>query len=159
MSDRLNIYFHYGSENSAYCALAVRGCGVGVSEPAMLAFLTTIIECVESHSRIADQSLSFLAADLVNTLTSQAKTSHLLPPSVAWPADLKINIWRLDEEEFWLSCEPMYWPDLDSLGTEDNPLNALDAFNGNIDQFKELVSLIDWPISDAASMPPAAAAP
>jgi hypothetical protein len=151
MSDRLNVNFHYGPGDDAYCVLAVRGLGDDVKEPAMQGFLTVLMECVDKHSRLLDQSLSFLAADLVKTLTSRAETAHLLPPGISWPADLTVSIWRLDEEEFWLSCKSIDLSHLKPLGIEGSPLNALDGFNGNLEQFRELVELIDWRNSDAAS--------
>lgn len=152
MSDRLNVNFHRGPGDSVYCVLAVRGLGVDDNEPAMRRFLTALMECLEKHSRLSDQGLSYLAADLVKTLTSQAETAHLLPPGISWPADLTVNIWRLDEEEFWLSCKCIDLSHLKPLGIKGNPLNILDGFNGNIEQFRELLELIDWRIPDAASM-------
>jgi hypothetical protein len=110
----------------------------------MRRFLTVLIECVDEHSTLSDQSLSFLAVDLVKTLTAQAETAHLLPPGISWPADLTVNIWRLDEEEFWLSCKSMDLSYLKPLGIEGNPLNVLNGFNGNREKFRELLELIDW---------------
>jgi hypothetical protein len=151
MSDRLNVNFHYGPGDDAYCVLAIRGLGIDVNELAMQRFLTDLVECADKHSRLSDQSLSFLAADLVKALTSRAETAHLLPPEISWPADLTVSIWRLDEEEFWFSCKSIDLSHLKPLGIEGSPLNSLDGFKGNLEQFRELIELIDWRNPDAAS--------
>jgi hypothetical protein len=92
--------------------------------------------------------MSALAAQIVISLGAQVD-ADLLPASSPWLADLTVTVRRVDDE-FRLSCKNR---DLSSItmapgnplpDVGPDPVNALDGFDGNAQQLKELVEHIHW---------------
>jgi hypothetical protein len=138
MGERLNIYFHEDAFDKGYCLLALRG-GTADNQPPLKRLLMLLIDIVDVHSKLPAQSMGLLAARAVAILASETKSAMLLPISKAPAADLAVGVRWLDQSEFWLSCKIV-----EPLVLGKIPLDAIDGFEGNVEQFREIVELIEW---------------
>ncbi len=138
MSERLNIYFHEGAFDKGYCLLALRG-DTADNRPPLKRLLMLLIDIVDEHSKLPDQGMGLLAARAVAVLGSETKNASLLPISNAPAADHAVGVRWLDQSEFWLSCKLM-----EPLVLGRTPLDAIDGFEGNVEQLREIVELIEW---------------
>jgi hypothetical protein len=138
MSERLNIYFHEDAFDKGYCLLALRG-GTVDNQPPLKRLLMLLIDIVEGHSRLDAQSIGLLAARAVAILASETTNASLLPISKAPAADLAVGVRWLDQSEIWFSCKTV-----EPLMLGKSPLDAIDGFEGNVEQLREIVELIEW---------------
>lgn len=139
MNDQLKLVFHSESTGDPYCILGLRN--VGMDDFFLQRLLTSLIASVENESRVAQLSLSTLAADLVRTMACQA-SAELMPPRTPWPAILTINI-RLVRGEFHLACKALDFPTTDELLLEKfvgfAGSSLLMGFEGNAQQLRAVV--------------------
>jgi hypothetical protein len=143
VSDRLNIIFHNEATGDAYCLLALRNLELDADQAPLQRLLTAMIERIDEHSQGAEPCMSALAADIVTTLASKSQDADLLPAAAPWLADITVHV-RTVNGEFLLSCKKM---DLSHLNLPDlgpDTFDAIDGFEGNADQLRDLVNQIDW---------------
>lgn len=146
MSNRLNVVFHDEQTDAAYCLLHLRW--FDIDEPLLPRILRSLISTIGMRWARPSESMSALAAQIVISLGAQVD-ADLLPASSPWLADLTVTVRRVDDE-FRLSCKKRdllaitMAPSnpLPDLGPD--PVNALDGFDGNAQQLKELVEHIHW---------------
>jgi hypothetical protein len=140
MSERLNIYFYEDAFDQGYCLLALRG-SIADHQPPLKRLLMLLIDIVEEHSRLDAQSIGLLAARAVAVLASETTDASLLPISKPPAADLAVGVRWLNQSEVWLSCKTV-----EPLVLGKTPLDAIDGFEGNVEQFREIVELIEWEV-------------
>jgi hypothetical protein len=144
MSERFNIYFYDDGAGAPYCLLALRARLIKDDQPALKPLLMLLTNIVEGFQRSDDSSLGQLAAKVVGDLAAEAKEAVLLPGGASPEADLTVNIQRLQQEEFWLSCRTIKPDHFPSLSQGRNPLDAIDGFEGNVEQLREIIDLVEW---------------
>jgi len=141
MSNRLNVVFHDEQTDDAYCLLHLRW--FDIDDPVVPRLLRSLISAIGTRWARPSESISALAAQIVISLGSQVD-ADLLPASSPWLADLTVTVRRVDDE-FRLSCKSGdQSPITRATDLGPDPVNALDGFDGNAQQLKELVEHIHW---------------
>ena len=139
MNERINIIFHEACAGDPYCLLAL--CG-DAGEPSLPRLLNLLIQTIEDATVTAEMSMSALTAKFLKASRSYAG-SNLLPADASWAADLTVNI-LLRGDEFRLTCKKM---DLSRLSFPDlgpDAIDAIDGFDGNVQQLKGVLGQIEW---------------